>query len=105
MKKPKVTITGCSKRAVKHTAAISGKVTPGNSEVQVLVFSHDGRWYKQKKADVKGSHWSADACFGFEDSVGTYLVVAVTGLHIAPSRIEDIPTEAACSKVLEVERT
>lgn len=103
MLSPRVTID-TRRPLVRYRARLTGRVHPSNTEVQVLVFSHDGRWYKQQRAVVRGSRWSVVTAFGYPESTGSYAIVAVAGLHIEPTRLDDIPAEAICSQTLVVER-
>lgn len=104
MPKHTITVETCHEK-VPHRVTFHGRVRP-KRPVQVYVFSQDGRWYKQFPATVKGSKWHTDVCCGFPESPSgsKYSVVAVTGPHVEPNRLEDFPEGVMLSNIAVVER-
>lgn len=85
----------------RHT--ITGVTNVPDTPVQVLIYSHDQKWYKQEPAVVDGSNWSLEAVFGEEGSRGHYIILAVAGsMKLSPA--EDIPANVQRSKFVRVQR-
>lgn len=91
--------------SVPYSVIAHGEVSNGEP-VQVLVYSHDGRWYKQQNAVVQGTRWSTKVCFGYPSSAkgSKYEVVAVTGPHIDAVSMKQLPTDVVRSAAVYVER-
>lgn len=94
---------------------VTGKVTPRAFRVEVLVFSHDERWYAQKPAltDADGT-FATDVAFGLEpisDQGREYVVLALVGPPLGHEAVygslNDLPagTSLAGAGILSVSRS
>jgi hypothetical protein len=94
---------------------ISGKVTPRAYRVELLVFSHDERWYAQKPAITNADGtFKTEVAFGLEpisDQGREYIVLALVGPPLAHEGIygslNDLPagTSLAGAGILSVSRS
>ena len=86
---------------------VRGRVFPPNTNLQVLVFAGDKKWYPQPHVDVKGSTWSVKCQFGSLDSPssGAYKIVAVLGNELSEGMwYRDLPSGSIRSNTIQVNR-
>lgn len=105
--------------AVDHRFTLRGHVVhhgpaphPRARGVQILVLSHDDKWYLQ--ADAKVHHpehgrWEATVYAGDPESVGSFQLIAVTGARIVTSplpgpALPQLPYGAVISEPITVLR-
>jgi len=86
---------------------VRGRVFPPDSNLQVLVFAGDRKWYPQPHVDVKESTWSVKCQFGNLESPsgGAYKIIAVLGNELREGMwYADLPRAAIKSNIITVYR-
>jgi hypothetical protein len=85
---------------------VRGYVFPPNSDLQVLVYAGDGRWYLQPDVEVEGYRWSVECQFGNKQSRdgGTYKLIAALGDQLTEERYKTLPEGLIQSNLVKVRR-
>jgi hypothetical protein len=84
---------------------VNGYVLPAASNVQVLVYSPEKRWYPQGPVKRRGTKWQVRATFGRDDSADkVFRIVAVISDTVIREPILELPEGAIKSEIVIVTR-
>lgn len=86
---------------------VRGSTSNPSAQLQVLVFSGDGRWYPQQRTTIDGNAWWTDCRFG-NDELGRgeqFRIVAISTEPPVGSPTTSLPANSVLSQVVNVVRS
>lgn len=94
---------------IGHQQAVSGFIWPIEDSVQVLVYSTDGKLYRQSSVRYAGAQWEVDCKFGNPPPAlgipgSPYKIIAIAGLKRIEAPVSDLPKGGRRSQIVNVSR-